>query len=113
GSTPRAGRAALAATAAVSAGAAAAIGSRSRSLLGRVVGAGLLAAYATSVGSAQADAARDPSPGRVKRAVGAGIMGLMPLEGSMLAGSGAVAAAAGVASLWPLAKSLARRRAVT
>ncbi|HEY8465835.1 MAG TPA: UbiA family prenyltransferase [Solirubrobacterales bacterium] len=113
GASERVGRAALAGTAAVALGAAVAIGVRSRSALGRVAGAALLAAYASSVGSAQAEAARDPSPGRVKRAVGAGIMGLMPLEGGLLAGSGAVAAGAAVASLWPLAKSLARRRAVT
>lgn len=99
GASERVGRAALAGTAAIALGAAVAIGSRSRSVLGRVAGAALLATYASSVGSAQAGVARDPSPGRIKRAVGAGIMGLMPLEGGLLAGSGAVAAGAAVASL--------------
>jgi hypothetical protein len=37
----------------------------------------------------------------------------MPLEAGLLAGSGALAPAGGVAALWPLARSLARRRSVT
>ena len=100
------GRRALAGTAAVTG--AAALLSR-----GRLAALGLLGAYATVVGRAQADAAREPTPARLQRAVGAGVLGLMPLEAALLAGRGALAPAAGVASLWPLARRAARRRTVT
>jgi 4-hydroxybenzoate polyprenyltransferase len=81
--------------------------------IGRALALGLLGAYAGIVGGAHADAARDPSPERLQRAVGAGILGLMPLEAGLLAGNGAVAPATAVAGLWPLARSLARKKAVT
>jgi 4-hydroxybenzoate polyprenyltransferase len=80
---------------------------------GRLAALGLLGAYAAVVGRAHADAARDPSPARLQRAVGAGILGLMPLEAGLLAGRGALMPAAGVASLWPLARRAAKKRAVT
>jgi 4-hydroxybenzoate polyprenyltransferase len=106
GGDPTVGQRALAATAAV-AGAAALL---SR---GRPAALGLLGAYAGVVGGAHADAAREPTPARLQRAVGAGILGLMPLEAGLLAGRGALVPAAGVASLWPLARRAARKRAVT
>jgi 4-hydroxybenzoate polyprenyltransferase len=81
--------------------------------VGRVAALGLIGAYATVVGRAHADAAADPSPARMQRAVGAGILGLIPLEAGLLAGSGAIVPAAGVASLWPLARKAAKKRAVT
>jgi hypothetical protein len=40
-------------------------------------------------------------------------VGLLPLQASMLVAAGATAAGAAVAGAWPLARSLARRRAVT
>jgi 4-hydroxybenzoate polyprenyltransferase len=98
---------ALAATAGVASAAAAL--SRHR----RVAALGLLAAYAGVVGRAHAQAARDPSPERMQRAVGTGILGLMPLEAGLLAGAGALAPAGAVAALWPVARTLARRRSVT
>lgn len=81
--------------------------------LRRAAALGLLGAYAAAVGRAHADAARDPSPERLQRAVGVGVLGLMPLEAGLLAGAGALIPAGGVAALWPLARSLARRRSVT
>jgi 4-hydroxybenzoate polyprenyltransferase len=106
GGDPSVGRRALGATAAV-AGAAAVMSG------GRLAALGLLGAYAGVVGRAHADAAREPTPARLQRAVGAGILGLMPLEAGLLAGRGALLPAAGVASLWPLARRAARKRAVT
>jgi 4-hydroxybenzoate polyprenyltransferase len=106
GGDPSVPRRALAATAGVAAASA---------LLGRrsLVALGLAGAYAAVVGRAHADAIKDPSPARMQRAVGVGILGLMPLEASLLAGRRALISAAGVASLWPLARKLARKRAVT
>jgi 4-hydroxybenzoate polyprenyltransferase len=102
---------ALAATVGVAA--AGALLSRRAPRLGRAAALGLVGAYAAVVGRAHADAVADPSPARMQRAVGAGILGLIPLEAGLLAGSGAVVPAAGVATLWPIARRAAKRRAVT
>jgi 4-hydroxybenzoate polyprenyltransferase len=108
GGDPSVGRRALGATAAV-----AALLSRRAGGARRTAALGLVGAYAAVVGRAHADAARDPSPARLQRAVGAGILGLMPLEAGLLAGAGSLAPAAAVASLWPLARRASKRRAVT
>jgi len=113
GASPRLPRAALAATLGVAAVAGLIAARASRSALGGIAAAGLVGAYAAAVGSAHADAARDPSPERLQRAVGTSVLGLMPLEAGLLAGAGALVPAGGVAALWPLARSLARRRSVT
>jgi len=113
GTGPSLPRAALAATAAVAAVAGAMAVRRGGSRLGMAAAAGLVGAYATAVGSAHADAARDPSPERLQRAVGTSVLGLIPLEAGLLAGAGALVPAGGVAALWPLARTLARRRSVT
>jgi hypothetical protein len=111
---------ALAATAVV-AGAAALVGGRALasrrrqwgSAPARAAALGLIGAYAATVGRAHADAIREPTPARLQKAVGAGIMGLMPLEAGLLAGAGSLVPAAGVAALWPLARRAAKKRAVT
>jgi UbiA prenyltransferase family len=112
GASARLPRAALAATAGVAA-AATALAARRDSALRTLAAAGLVGAYAAAVGRAHADAARDPSPERLQRAVGASVLGLMPLEAGLLAGAGALGPAGGLAALWPLARSLARRQSVT
>ena len=109
--TPSVPKRALAATVGVAA--AGALLSRRAPKLGRVAALGLVGAYAAVVGRAHADAVADPSPARMQRAVGAGILGLIPLEAGLLAGAGALAPAAGVAALWPLARRAAKKRAVT
>jgi hypothetical protein len=113
GATARLPRAALAATVGVAAVTGALAARRSGSALRTLAAAGLVGAYATAVGRAHADAARDPSPERLQRAVGASVLGLMPLEAGLLAGAGALVPAGGVAALWPLARTLSRRRSVT
>ncbi|CBG68921.1 MULTISPECIES: SCO3242 family prenyltransferase [Streptomyces] len=72
-----------------------------------VVTAGALA-YLGSYGTAQARAVRKPSGENVRRAVGAGILGLMPLQAALTARSGATAAAAALGVVHPLARRLAR-----
>ncbi|MDX3517233.1 SCO3242 family prenyltransferase [Streptomyces scabiei] len=72
-----------------------------------VVAAGALA-YLASYGRAQARAVRKPSGENVRRAVGAGILGLMPLQAALTARSGATAAAAALGVVHPLARRLAR-----
>lgn len=73
-----------------------------------VVAAGALA-YLGSYGAAQARAVRKPSGENVRRAVGAGILGLMPLQAALTARSGATVAAAALGVVHPLARRLARR----
>jgi UbiA prenyltransferase family len=109
----RAARRAAAATAAIAVAASAASLGGARSPGARALALGLVGAYAGGLGRGLAGAIAKPSPQRLQRAVGAGVLGLMPLEGGLLAGAGALAPAAVVASLWPLAGRLARRRSVT
>ncbi|WP_193241839.1 SCO3242 family prenyltransferase [Streptomyces phaeolivaceus] len=73
-----------------------------------VVTAGALV-YLGSYGTAQARAVREPSGENVRRAVGAGILGLMPLQAALTARGGATAAAAALGVVHPLARRLARR----
>lgn len=82
-------------------------------LAASAVSTGLLAAYTTSMGRAGLEAAKDPSPARLQKVVGTGVLGLIPLEGALLAGMRRTVAGAAVASLWPLARHFARRKAVT
>jgi hypothetical protein len=108
GATPRLARATLVATGAV--GLAATLATRRRaSRLHRLAGAGLLSTYAATFGRAQLDAVRDPGPLQLQRAVGAGILGTMPLQASLTAGAGALWAAVPVAAAFPLARRLSRK----
>jgi 4-hydroxybenzoate polyprenyltransferase len=52
---------------------------------------------------------RDPRGGTVRRAVGAGIMAMVPLQTALTARGGAPAAAAVLGAVHPLALRLARR----
>jgi hypothetical protein len=136
GGTPEVGRRALVGTSLVTAVAAAHVATRSRprnrrvhdnpflttpppphgdfgGRFGGALAAGLLGAYAVTMGRASVEAARDPSPANLQKVVGAGVLGFMPLEGALLAGMRRTGAGAAVAALWPVARRLARRRAVT
>jgi hypothetical protein len=124
GGTPEVGRRALVGTSLVTAVAAAHVAARSRprscrvhdsfgGRFGGALAAGLLGAYAVTMGRAGVEAARDPSPANLQKVVGAGVLGFMPLEGALLAGMRRTGAGAAVAALWPVARRLARRRAVT
>jgi 4-hydroxybenzoate polyprenyltransferase len=93
----------------------------------QVAGAGLLGSYLATFGRAQFGAATDPSAERIRRAVGAGILAVMPLQASLItragtspaAGvplgakaapvSGGMAAAGMLAVAFPLARRLSRK----
>ncbi|MFE6619214.1 SCO3242 family prenyltransferase [Streptomyces sp. NPDC057740] len=66
-------------------------------------------AYLGTYGAAQVRAMREPSGENVGRAVGAGIMGLMPLQAALTARGGAPEVAAALGVIHPLARRLARR----
>jgi 4-hydroxybenzoate polyprenyltransferase len=111
GASPELPGRALAATVAL--GLATATGAVRTSRLARCVGLVLCGSYATTVGGAHAAAIDDPSPPALRRAVGAGVLGLILLEAGLLAGAGALVPAVGLAGLWPIARAAARKRAVT
>ena len=73
-----------------------------------VAGLGALG-YLGTYGRAQAAAIREPTGANVRAAVGAGILGLMPLQATLIARSGAPLAAVALAALHPLARRLASR----
>ncbi|MFY1637056.1 SCO3242 family prenyltransferase [Solwaraspora sp. WMMB335] len=79
------------------------------------VATGLAGWYAARYGAAQARAADDPGPARVRAAVGAGIVGLPALQGALTAraaatGTGlATVAGLAVAAAAPLGRRLARK----
>lgn len=68
----------------------------------------LAAGYATRYGSAQARVLADPSPGRVRAAVAAGITGLPALQGALTARAGSRLLGLVVAAAAPLGRRLAR-----
>lgn len=73
-----------------------------------LVGAAALACLGT-YGAAQARAVREPSAENVRRAVGAGILGLLPLQAALTARGGAPRVAAALGVVHPLARRPARR----
>ncbi|KUL23748.1 prenyltransferase [Streptomyces regalis] len=73
-----------------------------------LVAAGALA-YLGTYGAAQVRAVQEPSGENVRRAVGAGILGLMPLQAALTARGGAPVVAAALGVVHPLARRLARR----
>ncbi|WP_174534224.1 SCO3242 family prenyltransferase [Micromonospora chalcea] len=83
-------------------------GSGRAARLGDLVPAVLAAGYATRYGRAQARVLADPSPGRVRAAVGAGITGLPALQGALTARAGAWLLGLAVAGAAPLGRRLAR-----
>lgn len=81
-------------------------GAVSAKKLGAVVGA---LAYLGTYGTAQVRAVQEPSGENLRRAVGAGILGLMPLQAALTARGGAPGVAAALGVVHPLARRLARR----
>lgn len=65
-------------------------------------------AYLATYGTAQVRALREPSGANVGRAVGAGILGLVPLQAALTARAGAPGLAAALGAVHPLARRLAR-----
>jgi 4-hydroxybenzoate polyprenyltransferase len=78
---------------------------RFRTALAAVGALGYLGTY----GVAQARALREPSGENVRRAVGAGFLGLMPLQAALTARGGAPGVAVALGVGHPLARRLARR----
>ncbi|MEU3456303.1 SCO3242 family prenyltransferase [Micromonospora sp. NPDC006766] len=74
----------------------------------RAVPGALSAWYAAQYGRAQASAAAQPTAGRIRAAVGAGITGLPALQGALTARAGAPVAGLAVAAAAPLGGRLAR-----
>ncbi|KOV70300.1 prenyltransferase, UbiA family protein [Streptomyces sp. NRRL WC-3618] len=73
-----------------------------------VASAGVIA-YLGTYGRAQMRAVRDPRASSVRRAVGAGILAMVPLQAALTARAGAPGAAALLGALHPVGQRLARR----
>lgn len=99
----------LAATAAVTTAAAGLVRRGPRRRVRATAALAPLTTYAAGVGRPQVDALRDPSPARLQRAVGAGILGMIPLQSALLAGRGAYRTASAVLAAFPLARRLSRK----
>jgi hypothetical protein len=65
--------------------------------------------YAATVGRSQARAAASPDAGTVRRATGAGIRGLIPLQAALTAGGGSLLGAAALVAAGPVARAAARK----
>ncbi|MEU4525496.1 SCO3242 family prenyltransferase [Amycolatopsis sp. NPDC024027] len=76
---------------------------------GGLLSSALLGTYAVTTGCAQYDAVRDPVAGKIRRAVGAGIHGMIPLQAGLIARTGAWRPALAVAAAFPLARALSRK----
>ncbi len=76
---------------------------------GGIVAAALAGLYMRAVAPSQAAAASDPSAGNVRKAVGAGIHGLVPLQAAWCARGGAPGIGLALVTAFPLAKALARK----
>lgn len=99
GTSPTVARAATGATVATAAVAAL----RDR----RPLGAALAATYAVAVGRAQAAAVTSPDAGTVRRATGAGIRGMIPLQAALLAGRSPLVAL-GLVAAGPVLKAASK-----
>lgn len=86
---------------------------RPRDPLAAAVALACAGLYASALGSAGVAAARDPRAANLQRMVGAGVLGLMPLQSALLALAGRRRAAAAIVTAWPLARHAARKAAVT
>ena len=62
-----------------------------------------------TTGRAQYDAVRDPVAPKIRRAVGAGIHGMIPLQAGLIARTGAWRSALAVAAAFPIARALSRK----
>ncbi|WP_157856475.1 MULTISPECIES: SCO3242 family prenyltransferase [Streptomyces] len=69
----------------------------------------LLGGYVLAAGSAQLTATVHPDATRLKRAVGAGIHAMIPLQAALTARGGSVRAALTLLAAYPLAKRLSRK----
>lgn len=112
GATPVLPALTLAATGAVGAAAPTAGGTSPR-LRDRASSAALSAAYAAIFGSAQLQAVVRPSADRLQKAVGAGIMSIIPLQAALTARAGSPRTAGPLLAGWALGRALSRRVATT
>jgi hypothetical protein len=109
GAQPAAPLAAMGATGLVAASALLAGSGGPAGASSRLAGAALLAAFALTCGQAQSAAVQLPSPRRLQRAVGAGILGMIPLQAGLTARAGSMRAALAVAAALPVARQLSAR----
>lgn len=102
----------LAATSAIGT-AAALLPARSDRPAHRAAGAALAAGYVGTFGAAQLSAVARPDAAALQKAVGAGIMSLVPLQAALASRAGAVRAALPLLAALPIGRRLGRKVATT
>jgi 4-hydroxybenzoate polyprenyltransferase len=102
----------LAATSAIGT-AAALLPARSASVTHQAAGAALAACYVGTFGAAQVSAVARPDAAGLQKAVGAGIMSLIPLQAALASRAGAVRAAVPLLAALPIGRRLGRKVATT
>lgn len=104
------GKAAMVATGAVSA-ATLAVSARNfkRNPLAALVSLAAVATYALPFGRSALEATKDPQPSQLQKVVGTGVMGMIPLQGALIAGAGSAVKGAVVTALWPVAQRFRRK----
>jgi 4-hydroxybenzoate polyprenyltransferase len=111
GGTETVGKASAVATTAVAA--TALLTAKTRKVCSLATALAAVGVYATPSLQASVAAVRDPSPGRLQAIVGKGVMGMIPLQGALIAARGRTVLGAAVTGLWPIGRMLAKRRRVT
>ena len=81
--------------------------------VGWVLGSLLAAGYATVVGVPQWTARTTRTAQDIRRAVGASVIGTIPLQAALIARSGGILSSIAIAALWPVAKSMTRKVSAT
>lgn len=87
-----------------------------RSPLAAITSVASTAVYAVPVVQAALAAEKAPTPANLQHCVGAGVKGMIPLQGSLISSTGTTASTligSAVTSLWPIAQHLTKRRRVT
>lgn len=75
--------------------------------------AGLILNFVKPVADVQKSAIDEPQPRNLQRVVGTSIQAMIPLQASICASRGRFVSAGVIAGAWPVARRLARRRALT
>ncbi|MEV0895214.1 SCO3242 family prenyltransferase [Actinoplanes sp. NPDC049802] len=79
----------------------------------RAVAAALSAVYTGTFGRSQLEAVNQPTPKNLQKAVGSGIMSLVPLQAALTARAGATRAALALLAALPIGRALSRKVTTT
>lgn len=79
----------------------------------RAAAGAMLAAYTLTQLVESLRAVAEPGPEALQRIVGAGVLGIVPIQSALLMSAGRRGLGVATAAVWPVSRLLARRRSVT